>query len=616
MTGITQCRGFLIKLAGVLIVLALGIAPNSASHGQAPFFDDFNDGNDAGWTHYDVLQPFGFPGQFTFPNGNSYSIESPQNYSVLQIQRGRVGAIVNTPSYSDFRITHDIIDWHDGREYVFGPIARAAQPGLGTTDGYLLLLHATDHDFALYRVENEDPGDAIGGVEEIEMPADRDFRVVFTGQGTQLSGLVYDRANLQTPLGGFTTDVAGANPYTNGQVGLIVAQADDPDDTPPPPGPPYAATFDNYRVTVPTVGEWNALGSGKVSDVTPELYNWVGNVAPTGVGAHAKFLGAAEVDAVVDISSAFFTLGRITFDNSHAYKLTGEQITLQNNGDAELNVISGSHEIANPLTLQSNVKFTGPGTLTISTPLDWTGKSVEVASGNLRLADIRQGDLRVTGGAATLVPSGGTSVLNNLAIPGGATPAGKLDITNNAAIIDYNGASPVDSVREQIIAGRGGPGLNKPWNGNGITSSQVQADVVTSPNAFSVGYAENSALPLQVYTNFRGEPVDSTAVLLAYTRTADANLDGVVNNNDVAVVGANYAPNSPKPFWALGDFDYSGFVDNDDITLLGAFYNPDAPPLAVPISGLAAVPEPGALLLAIAGMALLPIGRRWQRKRS
>ena len=208
--------------------------------------------------------PFGFPGSFTFPDGNSYSIESPQNYSVLQIQRGRVGAVVNGSNYSDFRITFDVTHWNNGREYVFGPIARAAQLGLGTTDGYLLLLHATDHDFALYRVANEDPGDAIAGVEEIDMPPDRDFRLVFTGQGTQLSGIVYDRANLQAALGGFTVDVAGANPYTNGQVGLIVAQADDPDDPAPPAGPPYAATFDNYGVTVPTAGEWNALGSGNV----------------------------------------------------------------------------------------------------------------------------------------------------------------------------------------------------------------------------------------------------------------------------------------------------------------------------------------------------------------
>ena len=45
---------------------------------------------------------------------------------------------------------------------------------------------------------------------------------------------------------------------------------------------------------------------------------------------------------------------------------------------------------------------------------------------------------------------------------------------------------------------------------------------------------------------FRGQAVDLTSVLIAYTRTADANLDGVVNNDDVTVVGANFAPGAAE----------------------------------------------------------------------
>jgi hypothetical protein len=83
---------------------------------------------------------------------------------------------------------------------------------------------------------------------------------------------------------------------------------------------------------------------------------------------------------------------------------------------------------------------------------------------------------------------------------------------------------------------------------------------------------------LGAYTTFHGRDVDSTAVLLAYTRTADANLDEVVDNDDVTVLGASYAPGSAKPSWALGDFEYNGFVDHDDVTLLGVFYAPQAQP--------------------------------------
>ena len=50
-----------------------------------------------------------------------------------------------------------------------------------------------------------------------------------------------------------------------------------------------------------------------------------------------------------------------------------------------------------------------------------------------------------------------------------------------------------------------------------------------------------------------------------------------MNDDDVTIVGANYAPGIAKPFWTVGDFDYNGFVDDDDVTLLGAFYNPAGP---------------------------------------
>jgi hypothetical protein len=134
--------------------------------------------------------------------------------------------------------------------------------------------------------------------------------------------------------------------------------------------------------------------------------------------------------------------------------------------------------------------------------------------------------------------------------------------------------------------------------------------------SLSVGYAENSALPLGPYSTFRGQPVDATSVLMALTRTGDANLDGVVNDDDVTIVGASYAPGVSQPFWAVGDFDYNGFVDDDDVTLLGAFYDPTSPPKATPnetsINGARAVPEPasvillGAMISLIAALATIP----------
>jgi hypothetical protein len=189
-------------------------------------------------------------------------------------------------------------------------------------------------------------------------------------------------------------------------------------------------------------------------------------------------------------------------------------------------------------------------------------------------------------------------------------------------VIDYSGASPAGAVRQQIIAGRGGVGLGKGWNGIGITSSAAAAANTTNPESRSIGFAENGTLPLGVYSDFHGQPVDASSLLLAYTRTGDANLDGVVNDEDVTIVSATYAPGTAQASWALGDFDYNGFVDDDDITLLSAFYDPSAPPLIIGGTQLgtapenvAAVPEPGSAVLA-AIAALLAVFLRHNRRRT
>ena len=77
------------------------------------------------------------------------------------------------------------------------------------------------------------------------------------------------------------------------------------------------------------------------------------------------------------------------------------------------------------------------------------------------------------------------------------------------------------------------------------------------------------------YTTFRGQPLDATSIVITYTVTGDANLNGKVDDDDVTIVGATYAPVVPQPHWALGDFDYNGFVNDDDLTLVGALYKTD-----------------------------------------
>jgi hypothetical protein len=183
---------------------------------------------------------------------------------------------------------------------------------------------------------------------------------------------------------------------------------------------------------------------------------------------------------------------------------------------------------------------------------------------------VSQGYLNIKSHArVTLLDDGGTSVVRHLSLGEGAT----LDIKNNAFIIDHFGTWSQDWVRETLRTG------------TGIESSTVEQANATSPGTWAVGYADNGQLPLGPYTTFRGVPVDHTAILMAFTRNGDANLDGIVDDDDVTAVGAAYAPGESGKSWALGDFDYNSFVDDEDVTVLGAFYDPSAEPVAAPLLG-------------------------------
>jgi hypothetical protein len=234
-------------------------------------------------------------------------------------------------------------------------------------------------------------------------------------------------------------------------------------------------------------------------------------------------------------------------------------------------------------------------------------------AGTLQVNGLNAAALAVIDGALALQSNAGTSVIESLAIAGtAAAPTALLDLNDSALVVDHpsDGANSEASIRAQIISGRGGPGFGHAWDGNGISSSAAGTLNAIDPESRSLGYAENATLPLGPYNNFRGQPVDESSILIAFTRTGDANLDGVVNDDDVTIVGASYAPGVPQPSWALGDFDYNGFVDDDDVTLLGAFYDPSAPELSS-----AAVPEPAGTTLLVLAVAPILAARTLKRLR-
>jgi autotransporter-associated beta strand protein len=213
------------------------------------------------------------------------------------------------------------------------------------------------------------------------------------------------------------------------------------------------------------------------------------------------------------------------FDNS-----TGSAIT--KNGAGSL-VISGvqTHALGASLAIEEGeIAMNSDAGSRTSRNLTITANSHLTLGSTQHLAGLNLG----AAGRAQLTPGGAkTLATGNLSIGGDSAPAGELDISDNALVLDYPAAAsnPASSIRQQILAGRGGSGFGAAWTGAGITSSTAAQVVAAEPESVSVAYAVNGDLPLGPYATFRGEGVDDSSVLVRYTRTGDANLDGVVNDD-------------------------------------------------------------------------------------
>ena len=231
-----------------------------------------------------------------------------------------------------------------------------------------------------------------------------------------------------------------------------------------------------------------------------------------------------------------------------------------------------------------------------------TGPAIDSAIGdtyvgtpaNVTTKLFNEDNVQISGNAAvTTDPGSGTvSKVHTLAF----LDSGKLDLNNNDLIVDYTGASPLSAVFNEIKTGYN----HGPWTGTQLTSSAAQAASV-SAHQTALGYAEASSLGLNT---FDGQSVDNNTIVIRYTYSGDANLDGVVNALDFNAVASNFGQNAGSEVWTQGDFNYDGSVNTLDFTQLAGNFNQV---LASPTLGTL-VPEP--CLIAVMGVLVLSRCRR------
>ncbi len=193
------------------------------------------------------------------------------------------------------------------------------------------------------------------------------------------------------------------------------------------------------------------------------------------------------------------------------------------------------------------------------------------------------GSLDIQNGGQFVMAPGANRVAKTKGILTSGT--GKVDIADNAATVDYTGASPLASIQSQIVSAYD----NGSWNGSGIGSSLANA------TQRGVGYAEASELS-SIPSIFG--TVDNDTILIRSTRYGDADLSGFINLNDFNRLAANFGTGD---VWTEGDFNYDGITNLADFNLLASQFGLAASSHGPTPSDWAAlasvVPEPGMSLM-------------------
>lgn len=230
--------GRFLRRAGHLGVLLLLLGCAALPLQLAAQSDDFNDGNDAGWTRYSPLAPFGAGAKISFPNG-AYRVLAPASPDPAQVGPARAGSLRKDVTYSDFQISVDVVAWDAALRQSIGLVARISNIGLGMTQGYTLNYNPQSGFLQMVAIVGEAPGPTINE-KQIPVPAGQPFRLVFTGTGLDFVGQMFSPDNLTVPLG----SIYGQNEsYQEGWGGVFVFDLNGPDTA--------DATFDNYAAAVP-----------------------------------------------------------------------------------------------------------------------------------------------------------------------------------------------------------------------------------------------------------------------------------------------------------------------------------------------------------------------------
>lgn len=234
--------------------------------------------------------------------------------------------------------------------------------------------------------------------------------------------------------------------------------------------------------------------------------------------------------------------------------------TINNSGSLQIsNGISQSVLVGTLVT--SGIGNTGASTATLVGTLtasgsyavrgthSYTSTAITVTGSNLAVADPAGGTLTLnqSGAGIVLTPTFNSHVIVSASTTLDAIPtfgpSGQMAVILGASLTFTNVSA--DAVRAAILSAFN----SGTWTGPGLTYSAASSD---PDHRTALGYAS--------------QPDGS--VLVKPALYGDANLDGVVDDADRALVQESLSNPSAAPSWSAGDFNYDGQINADDLTLL------------------------------------------------
>jgi autotransporter-associated beta strand protein len=184
--------------------------------------------------------------------------------------------------------------------------------------------------------------------------------------------------------------------------------------------------------SLPGPSTWKGPGGGSFNLAS----NWANNSVPTGVDATANFSGNITTPSTVTLDSSV-TVGTINFDSSTSYTVAGaSSLVLQtSSGNASVNVLSGSHNIAASVS----VAMASPTVFQVNNSTDSLTVAGNVSGGNPLTKNglgtlILQGSNSYT--AATTVSGGLLLAAKPASLPGYSS-SGSISVASGAAVGGY-----------------------------------------------------------------------------------------------------------------------------------------------------------------------------------